>query len=432
MGLQQKWLGLSFEQKLSIIIAPLLIALVSGIAVPAINNALKKDPAPELRVIDLVVRNGNDREEKPSVEVTLHNRGDQRSIVKRVLFKIVDFAHLPTCFTAGALEASKQYEVLLPTQPKKDEVVEGNISQQLAPDEADRFVFRFDLPAEYIENEGEDLHNIYLLDVTLVHDDDASLHVGRSIVSAPVAPYPEATWLDDPRAAAEASGYDPQVISCYESNKAALQRMLALEGERSDVLKRAGAAVGVTAPSGSGSVQAASTTATSAPAASPTSGVPVSSAELAAEAKVSASSTAPDGIDAAGNPVKYSASNVMDGNPQTAWRARGDGRGVTLSLDMSGSGSVHLTEVGLLPGYAKVDPTNGVNRFYQNRRVTKVRWHFSDGTTIDQAFTDKAKIQRTAVDVTTSSVDIEIIATRPGDPEFNYTPISEVSLIGTS
>jgi hypothetical protein len=73
-----------------------------------------------------------------------------------------------------------------------------------------------------------------------------------------------------------------------------------------------------------------------------------------------------------------------------------------------------------------------VNRFYQNRRVTKVRWSFSDGTTIDQAFTDKAKLQRTAVDVTTNWVEIEIMATRAGHPDFNYTPISEVSLIGTS
>jgi hypothetical protein len=64
--------------------------------------------------------------------------------------------------------------------------------------------------------------------------------------------------------------------------------------------------------------------------------------------------------------------------------------------------------------------------------VTKVRWSFSDGTTIDQAFTDKAKVQRAAVDVTTNSVEIEIMATRPGHPDFNYTPISEVSLIGTN
>jgi len=42
VGLQQKWRGLSFEQKLSIIIGPLLIAIVSGIVIPAINNALKK------------------------------------------------------------------------------------------------------------------------------------------------------------------------------------------------------------------------------------------------------------------------------------------------------------------------------------------------------------------------------------------------------
>jgi hypothetical protein len=40
-------------------------------------------------------------------------------------------------------------------------------------------------------------------------------------------------------------------------------------------------------------------------------------------------------------------------------------------------------------------------------------------------------MQTIAVDVTTRMVTIEIAATRPGDPNYDYTAISEVSLFGT-
>ena len=67
-----------------------------------------------------------------------------------------------------------------------------------------------------------------------------------------------------------------------------------------------------------------------------------------------ASATAPDSVDASGNPVSYPVSNVVDGNEQTAWRAVGDGHGVTVTLTLPSA--AHLTEVGLIPGYAKLDP----------------------------------------------------------------------------
>jgi hypothetical protein len=153
-------------------------------------------------------------------------------------------------------------------------------------------------------------------------------------------------------------------------------------------------------------------------------------AELAGGATASASKTASDSVDAANNPISYAAGNLTDGDPQTAWRAEGDGRGVTVRLTLPST--AHLTRVGLIPGYAKVDPTSGDNRFPENRRVREVRWHFDDGTTVDQRFDDNPAMQETAVDTTTSSVTIELLSTRPGTPDHDYVPISEVSLVGTS
>jgi uncharacterized RDD family membrane protein YckC len=147
-------------------------------------------------------------------------------------------------------------------------------------------------------------------------------------------------------------------------------------------------------------------------------------------ASASASATAPDSVDAGGNRVSYPASNVLDGDPTTAWRVPGNGQGITLTITLPQP--VHLTQIGLIPGYAKVDPIDGVNRFRQNRRVKEVRWQFSNGSVVNQHFIDKPTLQRRRVDTITDVVTIEILASRPGDPHYNNTPISEVSLVGVS
>ena len=54
------------------------------------------------------------------------------------------------------------------------------------------------------------------------------------------------------------------------------------------------------------------------------------------------------------------------------------------------------------------------------------------GTTVEQRFSDSPSMQWTAVDATTSSVTIELLSSRPGDPDHDYLPISEVSIVGTT
>ncbi len=70
--------------------------------------------------------------------------------------------------------------------------------------------------------------------------------------------------------------------------------------------------------------------------------------------QVSASDTAPPGQDVCGNPTSYAASNVADGDPTTAWRVLGDGRGASLRLTFAAP--VTVTELRLITGYAKRDP----------------------------------------------------------------------------
>lgn len=86
--------------------------------------------------------------------------------------------------------------------------------------------------------------------------------------------------------------------------------------------------------------------------------------------------------DAAGNEVDYRPEHAVDGDPQTGWQCQGDGAGETLELDLGGTAKV--TRVGLIPGYAKVDPHDGREWYPLFRRLTEVRWHFDSGDPVSQ------------------------------------------------
>lgn len=97
-----------------------------------------------------------------------------------------------------------------------------------------------------------------------------------------------------------------------------------------------------------------------------------------------ASCRAASGVDSAGHRVSYAASNMVDGVPSTAWRCDGEGNGVTLSFSLRHPR--RIAQVGLVPGYAKTDPYSGVDRYAQNRRISRVRWSFDGRSWVEQTF----------------------------------------------
>ena len=158
--------------------------------------------------------------------------------------------------------------------------------------------------------------------------------------------------------------------------------------------------------------------------------------DVAHLATASAPRTAPPNQDLDGNQVRYEARNLLDGVDETCWRMPGDGTGqeITIRLDQPTT----LRKVGLINGYAKV-ATDGAGRtldwYRGDRRIRRVEWVFDDGTTIGQRFTDTSDMQTMDIDpVTTSTVLIRLVeVTRPGHGRAarNYTPISDVTLVGT-
>jgi hypothetical protein len=143
---------------------------------------------------------------------------------------------------------------------------------------------------------------------------------------------------------------------------------------------------------------------------------------------VDASATADSGQDSQGNVVEYRAENMLDGDPATAWRVEGNGVGETLTF--SWSQPVHLTAIEMVPGYAKQD-VDGTDRFHQNRRVRLVRVRFDSGDPpVELSFDDEPVLQRRELDADATTVTVEILATRKGSPDRDYTAISEIGFQG--
>jgi LysM repeat protein len=139
---------------------------------------------------------------------------------------------------------------------------------------------------------------------------------------------------------------------------------------------------------------------------------------------------APNSEEADGTEIVFAPGNVLDNDPATAWRC--ETSEADKSLTFTFAEPTRLTSVGLIGGYVKVDPLTGVDRFPQNHRVRQVRWTFSDGSTVTQDLADSREMQTMPVDVTTTGVKMEILATYPpGDVELprDMVPVAEVQFV---
>ena len=147
-------------------------------------------------------------------------------------------------------------------------------------------------------------------------------------------------------------------------------------------------------------------------------------------ARITVPATSSPAPDAGNNQVTYDAAHLVDGDPATAWRMDGDGAGSSLRLDFDVPTTFH--RIGLINGYTKIDPYDSTDRYPQMRRITQVTWNL-DGRTFTQLLQDGNQSPQLidVPDVTATSITLTIDATTgPGVAALDYTPISEVQLLG--
>jgi hypothetical protein len=136
-------------------------------------------------------------------------------------------------------------------------------------------------------------------------------------------------------------------------------------------------------------------------------------------------------VDSAGNDVTYEPQLTLDSRTDTAWRCPGSAVGMQLVYEFAGP--VTVTSVGLVPGYAKVDPADGADRFAENRTVTAVTWRFDGGQSHEQRIpAPRASLATSDLpdEVRTTRVVLEIAGTGNDAAERDFTAISDVRFTG--
>lgn len=158
-----------------------------------------------------------------------------------------------------------------------------------------------------------------------------------------------------------------------------------------------------------------------------TSGTQVSLAAAGADC------TYPPSVDGNNQPVTYEPQKAVDGDPTTAWRCPGAG-GHTIELHGVGQ----VTDLGVIPGYAKVDPATGVNRFTDNHTVTQVVWRLRQGPNTFQIVEDipnpTPQIAWVHLPGSYGFDSITLTVTGTGNPgaRQDSTPISTIAVWGSA
>lgn len=133
-----------------------------------------------------------------------------------------------------------------------------------------------------------------------------------------------------------------------------------------------------------------------------------------------------------GTRIGYGANQAIDADLTTAWAMPGDGtdRALLLSFDKP----VIVETVGLVNGYAKIDPRTGADRYEQNRRVAKVSWFADDALIREQFLTDgERSMQNISLNRPIKATTLALVIDRtwgPGNKLQDDTAISEVSVTG--
>lgn len=141
---------------------------------------------------------------------------------------------------------------------------------------------------------------------------------------------------------------------------------------------------------------------------------------------VTASCTDAPTQDSNGDTTYYDASQATDDQPRTAWRCAGPSVGERLTLRFDRPTSV--AELSITNGWARRD--SGTDRYYQYRRVQKVRWSFDGNRFVEQSLDDRDPTPQTLriAATVTSSVVVEIEDTSTAGRD--ATPISELAVAG--
>jgi hypothetical protein len=220
-SLRNQWAEITLERKLGLFIAPVIVALISGFAVPLLLRATSRHgKVAGLSVAAVEIASSSD----PKIDLTLSNRGKTVAVVGRVDLKVLVVRRLRYC--AGPLTANPPayindthiYDFELPGRPA---TVRIDTRQEVRPNGTDAFSLS---PL----NGVPDL-TLYQLQVFLYHDGLVKpIDAGKVILSP--------TFAGEANVAPPAK--HPKQARCLAHNRGVLRSILSLDGQRSRELRR--------------------------------------------------------------------------------------------------------------------------------------------------------------------------------------------------
>lgn len=124
-----------------------LLAIVGAVTAVVIPLVAASGGGPALDLVDVEVERGTPytNDQQVSIAVTLLNNGDSRGVVSEAVFTVEDVLLVKSCISQGALVLSGVYDLRLPPDAAVGDRFQVDVSQQLGPDEADKFAFRTQL-----------------------------------------------------------------------------------------------------------------------------------------------------------------------------------------------------------------------------------------------------------------------------------------------
>jgi hypothetical protein len=166
------------------------------------------------------------------VYFSLRNTGSRLAIITGLKLQVQQFAQMPECFSSGSLVTTGWSTVSLPADPSPGQAVTVPVSQQMAPDSADKFEVSLHVPKTALG-----IH-FYRLRAWVIYDEQVALNVGHLLVSLPVEPQAGGyywTRMDqaDPGRLKPFTTNLQSLSHCLIANSKRLHAILSLPGNRS-------------------------------------------------------------------------------------------------------------------------------------------------------------------------------------------------------
>jgi hypothetical protein len=219
-------LGLPMWGGVSAIAAVLSVAIAVVVAWPATASrpdSLGSSPRLELDAVQVIPKM-SERHDLLSfsdhVYFSLRNTGSRLAIITGLKLQVQQFAQIPECFSSGSLMTTGWSTVGLPANPSPGQAVTVPVSQQMAPDSADKFEVSLHVPKTALG-----IH-FYRLRAWIIYDEQVALNVGYLLASLPVEPQDGGYyWTRMDQA-------DPGRLKPFTSNLQSLSHCLIANSER--------------------------------------------------------------------------------------------------------------------------------------------------------------------------------------------------------